>query len=74
MNIPKQTQPIIRGYVTAKADQNGIVALACVGVPGNIIGACFGNNGPIPGRWNCSACCALRGAISWQGGGYAAAC
>lgn len=74
MNIPKQIRPIIRGCVTAETDPNGVVAQACTGVPSGTIGACFGNNGPIPGRWNCSACCALRGAISWQGGGIAAAC
>lgn len=30
------------------------------------VGQCFGQNGPIPGSFNCAACCALRGAVSWQ--------
>jgi hypothetical protein len=73
MKTPQQARPIIRESVRAQADPKGVVA-ACAGVPGNIIGTCIGDNGPIPGMWNCRACCALRGAISWQGGGYAVEC
>jgi hypothetical protein len=79
MNLPNQTKPVNRNHIITK--QNVTVgqihvspSQGCAGVPTGIIGACFGGNGPIPGKFNCQACCALRGAVSWQGGGYAVAC
>ncbi|WP_271782268.1 hypothetical protein [Aquimarina algiphila] len=61
-------------YSQSLGSQNGISPSSCAGVPGNIIGTCIEATGPIQGRFNCQACCALRRAISWQGGGYAVAC
>jgi hypothetical protein len=75
MRIPNQQQPIARAmFERGELSISGVTPSNCAGIPTNIIGACFGANGPIPGKFNCPACCALRGAISWQGGGYAAAC
>jgi hypothetical protein len=82
MNLPNQSQPINRNHMGIQLDVTvgrtwiapSSLARGCAGVPNNTIGACFGANGPIPGNFNCQACCALRGAISWQGGGYAVAC
>lgn len=54
----------------------GILPSACTAADNQQQGQCFGVNGPIPGSWNCQACCALREAISWQNPatGAAAAC
>lgn len=79
MRLPNRNEPVNRtpgGYAAiAKA---GVLPSqpghGCAGVPTNILGQCFEAMGPIPGNFNCAACCALRGAISWQGGGYAVAC
>ena len=73
MNLPKQSKPVTHRNLGAGQSQI-TPSQGCGGVPSNLIGACYGNNGPIPGKFNCQACCALRGAISWQGGGYAVAC
>ena len=75
MRIPKQHQPVTRAVLAGgNSSVAGVTPSNCNGIPNNTIGACFGASGPIPGKFNCTACCALRGAISWQGGGYAAAC
>lgn len=76
MQMPTISQPIVRGRLrkTTFGGADIHASQGCGGVPSGIIGACFDQNGPIPGKWNCAACCALRGAISWQGGGYAVAC
>jgi hypothetical protein len=37
----------------------------CAGVGSGTIGICFDANGPLSNRLNCSACCALRGAVGW---------
>lgn len=79
MRLPLQTQAIPRNdsFTVNRhrlTPSNTGLQLQCAGIPNSIVGTCFDSNGPVPGRFNCSACCALRGAISWQGGGYAVAC
>ncbi len=39
---------------------------SCTQAQNNAIGQCFDANGPVPGRFNCAACCALRGAVVWH--------
>lgn len=73
MNLPNLSAPVGR-YSQVLSSQNRINPSSCTGIPTTQIGTCFGSNGPIPGNFNCQACCALRGAISWQGGGHAVAC
>lgn len=73
MILPKQAQPVLR-QVSNLPKSDGIKVASCAGVPNNILGTCFDANGPIGNRFNCTACCALRGAISWQGGVFAVAC
>ncbi|WP_446744540.1 hypothetical protein [Silvibacterium acidisoli] len=75
MRLPQQQQPVRRALFTENnPSATGVTPSSCAGVPTSIIGRCFDQNGNIPGNWNCAACCALRGAISWQGGGLAVAC
>jgi hypothetical protein len=76
MKLSKQNQPIFRtaSGIDGLPKRGLAPSQGCAGVPTSIIGACFGNSGPITGKFNCAACCALRGAMSWQGGGHAVAC
>ena len=76
MLIPNQSRPISRQtHISYGLSQRGLApAQGCAGVPSGIVGSCFEASGPIPGKFNCAACCALRGAIHWQGGGHAVAC
>jgi hypothetical protein len=74
MKLPLQSQPVQRStYQPLGMQVVGLQPSACP-VPDNVIGQCFDANGPVTGKFNCAACCALRGAISWQGGGIAVAC
>lgn len=74
MKLPINAKPVNRPAGGASNQSQINASQNCAGVPSDQIGVCFDNNGPVPGRWNCQACCALRGAVSWQGGGYAVAC
>jgi hypothetical protein len=78
MRLPSQAQPVIRsGRPTSGASAGGEIRAAnpanCNGIPNNIVGTCNFPDGP-SGGYNCTACCAMRQAISWQGGGFAVAC
>ena len=82
--LPKMCPPVDRGerahqntcYRGPKQAHRGAVrpSQGCAGVPSGILGTCFDFNGPVGHRMNCAACCVLRTAVSWQGGGYAVPC
>ncbi|MGJ5675475.1 MAG: hypothetical protein ACR9NN_17980 [Nostochopsis sp.] len=79
MKLPIQAKPIHRqnmtnSYASFNKMYSGLEPSICPNPDNTPPGTCFDANGPIPGRWNCSACCALRGAISWQGGNQAFVC
>lgn len=73
MFLPTQSQPINRDVgFTLSATGNQINAVDGVGAsvcsPANTgQGQCFSLDGPIPGSFNCAACCAFRTANHWQG-------
>jgi len=69
MKIPLATPGTSRNIYTS----SGIMPSVC---PPNDtgIGTCMGQNGPIPGRFNCAACCAFRDAVYWQQGQVVIAC
>ncbi|MFP4575218.1 MAG: hypothetical protein ACLFT9_06290 [Coleofasciculus sp.] len=75
MKLPIQSQPVER-YIAGDALHKMYSGIhpSCPSPDRTPPGTCFDANGQIPGRWNCSACCALRGALSWQGGGQAYPC
>lgn len=74
MRLPLQSPPVsrsARGPINAQASgphASGMQPSAC-GPTNTGQGQCFDTNGPIggPTAHNCSACCARRGAIHWQG-------
>lgn len=81
MRLPSQSPPVIRNAAhvarqTALPTHQGIAPSACPNPDTTPLGTCYDANGPIgPGNnMNCSACCALRGAIHWQGGGQVYLC
>jgi hypothetical protein len=79
MRLPTQAKPVTRtGRRSNDAAESARIAAAnpancAAGVPNNIIGTCIFPAGP-GDSFNCVACCAMRQALSWQGGGYAIAC
>jgi hypothetical protein len=79
MKLPIQAMPVKRDIIARSllADDtrtSGVTLSVCPTPDITPPGTCFDANGPIPGRLNCSACCALRGAISWQNGMQAFPC
>ncbi len=56
--------PASRGGPAARASVLPMQG-ACAGVNSSTLGSCFDANGPVPGRFNCAACCALRNAVAW---------
>lgn len=79
MRLPAHPEPVSRNaarmaHPTGALQVSGVAPSACPNPDNTPPGTCYDTNGPVPGRFNCSACCALRGALSWQGGGQAYAC
>jgi hypothetical protein len=73
MFLPTQSQPINRnvGFTLSEVSNHknvlsGVEASAC-GAENTGQGQCFSLDGPIPGSFNCAACCAFRVANHWQG-------
>ncbi len=54
----------------------GLLPSACTAAQNQLIGECLGNGEQIVGKFNCAACCALRGALMWRhpATGQAVAC
>ena len=77
MRLPKQSAPVQRDTITrsAIAEARDGVRPFCTPLQNNQIGRCWDHNGPVPGSFNCAACCALRGSVFWVGpNGDAVAC
>jgi hypothetical protein len=78
MILPIQAQPILRKISIAELSHINSIdpssSSTCAGTPSSLIGDCFGSNGPIPGRFNCQACCAFRGAVFWRNGANVVQC
>lgn len=75
MRIPFQSEPAQRTRLAATRDSRRAVSPSnCVGVPTNIIGTCFFDDGPPQGGFNCAACCGQRHATGWVGGDLVRSC
>ena len=69
MLLPTQSQPVDRNIgviMSLECSSQGIGPLACTAVNTGQ-GSCYSLDGPIPGSFNCAACCAFRIANHWQG-------
>lgn len=76
MYLPPNSVPVSRSTAGPAVRRRDTVAPqnGCAGVPNGIIGKCMFNNGPPAQRMNCTACCAMRNATAWIGGGYVIHC
>lgn len=64
---PRQAAPVARSTRSGLMPRHaGVMPSVCTPADNNAIGQCFDANGPVPGRFNCAACCALRGAVGWH--------
>lgn len=51
----------------AGAAPRTVTASGCTHADDQAVGQCFDQRGLIPnGKFNCTACCALRGAVGWH--------
>ena len=49
-----------------RAASGGLLPSACSAADNKLIGECLGDGEHILGKFNCAACCALRGALLWR--------
>lgn len=61
MNPNPSPGPIARGI----SSTGGVRPSICDPNERNAIGQCFDSNGPVPGKFNCQACCAFHNATGW---------
>ncbi|WP_121280980.1 hypothetical protein [Trinickia fusca] len=70
MSVNNQAPPVRRHRfdhaLRAPLHAGGIQPSVCTAADNNAVGQCFDQHGAVPGRFNCAACCALRGATGWH--------